>query len=238
MIFAAVLERGERAISSGAESVLRGRVRKLQATAAFWLADYAVSRGYAQEAVARLPQGSAEWFLALGEAVSACGRLADMQSAERYFHQAVAATADADAGAAQVICLSRACFPLIQGGRHELVDPVLERVAKQRLTLPESEALALAQTAQVQAETLLNQLGSLERGQSWPPLVLIECLLANGNRNAACKAAEAARRRLLQRASRIEREELRQSFLALFPHERTLALAKELLDHAGGPIVE
>ena len=402
-----VLDRGERAIAAGAQDVLLGRVRRLQATAAFWLSDYAKARAYASEALAQLRQGSVEWYLALGEAMAACGRLADLAGGEALFATAQRAQPDRDAHAAQLICLSRGAFPLIQQGRLDRVGPVMQSLDAQLESLGDCDALATAQVCQVQAEyahhreqaeraaqlleracaafakagdrrsalsegsslaatyvelgcieeaealcrrsiTLserwvtpraaafarfvlcyalvyrpaqaaeqrrlaqaliaeyhaaasvrmegishlllaiaalhsgdlaeavavaetavgllaaypgmqswalamqaraLLQLGQVdealpvarkgfqlligceggERGQGWPPLVLLECLLARGEQAEAQAVAQQAVERLLRRAERIHDPQLRQKFLRLLPHERTLALAAPLV---------
>lgn len=156
-----VHERAERAAATGVGGSLLGRVRRLQATAAFWLSEYAAARSYAEQSIPLLPVGSAEWFLAVGEAVASCGRLGDAEGVLAHFERANLATAESSARAARVICLSRAAFPLIQLGQLARVAPIIEHLAAESEGLGESEALARAQACQVMAEYAHHQ-GDLE----------------------------------------------------------------------------
>ena len=158
----AVLERGDRAIAAGAQDVLLGRVRRKQATAAWWLSDYARCRAYAKEALAHLSVGSSDWFLAAGELAAACGRLADLDAVEAIYEQVRHAERAPEAHAAQLICLARVAFPLVQQGRPDRVRSVMRFLDAQLLGLGEYEALAIAQVCQVQAE-YAQQCGLMEK---------------------------------------------------------------------------
>jgi hypothetical protein len=72
---------------------------------------------------------------------------------------------------------------------------------------------------------LLEALGSIE-GEGLIRLVFAEALMACGEREASRGAIDAARARLLERAGRIEDDELRASFLtAVWENARTIELA-------------
>jgi hypothetical protein len=86
--------------------------------------------------------------------------------------------------------------------------------------------LSAALEANREAQLLLDQLGSIEDGDALVRLIHAETLEASGDGEAAQRAFEQARDRLLERAARIGEEGLRQSFLSNVPeHAETLARA-------------
>ncbi|MBI4703691.1 MAG: AAA family ATPase [Deltaproteobacteria bacterium] len=86
-----------------------------------------------------------------------------------------------------------------------------------------AEALASAR----QAKQGLDSCGGIQEGEALVRLVWAEALDATGDREAARAAIAAAHERLLERASRIDDEELRASFLERVPENaRTMELAQ------------
>ncbi len=88
------------------------------------------------------------------------------------------------------------------------------------------EALAAAK----EAMGLLESLGGLEEGESFLRLVHAEALFASGDVNAACRAIEAARTRLLDRAAKLSDPVARERFLhTVSENARTLDRATRWL---------
>jgi len=75
-----VLARAERGVACGAAGASLATLLRLQAEAHRWRGDNADTVRCGAEAARALPQGSAEWFLALRESVVACGRLGDREA--------------------------------------------------------------------------------------------------------------------------------------------------------------
>jgi tetratricopeptide (TPR) repeat protein len=80
-----------------------------------------------------------------------------------------------------------------------------------------------------EAAATLDQLGGVEEGESLVRLMLIETLLAFGERAEAVTAARSAYARLLERAVKISSRAYRQMFVESIPENaRTIQLAREL----------
>jgi len=83
-------------------------------------------------------------------------------------------------------------------------------------------ALGLAR----QAAQSLDDLGAIDTGEAFVRLTLVDALAAAGDPGAT-DALRAAQARLVERASRIDDKDLRETFLACVPdNARTMALAK------------
>jgi tetratricopeptide (TPR) repeat protein/predicted Ser/Thr protein kinase len=103
----------------------------------------------------------------------------------------------------------------------------LATLARARLA---RRAPELALGPATEAMNILEAAGSIEEGESLVRLSYAEALAATGDRDKARKALDAARARLLERASRVSDPERRRSFLQNIPeNQRTLELS-------GGPI--
>jgi serine/threonine protein kinase/tetratricopeptide (TPR) repeat protein len=124
----ATVARAEKAIIAGAQGVMLGALRSLQSVASYWLSDYASSRRYGQEAAELLPQGSVEWFAAVGSALVSSSRLGDSEQVDQLFHVALSATCAPGAESAQIICLCRGTFQLVFQGHLEQADQILPRI--------------------------------------------------------------------------------------------------------------
>jgi ATP/maltotriose-dependent transcriptional regulator MalT len=80
-----------------------------------------------------------------------------------------------------------------------------------------------------EAVGVLEQLGSVEEGESLVRIIFVEALLANGDRDAARVAVRTAYVRLVERADRITDPEWRRMFVERVPENaRTIELAREL----------
>jgi tetratricopeptide (TPR) repeat protein len=96
----------------------------------------------------------------------------------------------------------------------------LSALARARLARGAGE---LAIGPATEAMGILDAVGSIEEGESLVRLAYAEALAATGDREGAHRALEAARARLLERASRISDPEQRRSFLQNVPENaRTL----------------
>jgi tetratricopeptide (TPR) repeat protein len=128
---AAAISRAERGVSCGAVGEALGALRLLQAQALFWLGEYGPAARRAEEASELVPAGGAAWFHALGEAMAAMGQQGLYAQVEAWARATVAAPPAADgaeARGAQLACLCRAAGYLLDGGRLEAADTLLETV--------------------------------------------------------------------------------------------------------------
>jgi tetratricopeptide (TPR) repeat protein len=146
-------------------------------------------------------------------------------SARAYLAHALAERGELEAAAAEgehAVSLLESVPPLRAGALAALA---LVRLRQERA----AEARALAR----QALAILEELGGLESGESLVRLAAVLTLEAVGEREEARAALAAARRRVIERADRIQGE-WRRSFLAMRENARTLELA-EAWDLRGDP---
>lgn len=87
----AAIERAERGIEWGAEGETLGLCQLLQAEAYRWLGSFAEGAERGAQAAARLPVGSAVWFRAVAEIVTAHGRMGHNDEVIRWIDRARAA---------------------------------------------------------------------------------------------------------------------------------------------------
>src|SRR6185369_15187637 len=102
-----------------------------QAQARFWRGEYALAETAAAEAVQSSPDGSADWFHALGELISSLGQQGRYEDVALRAEAAGAARApggDGEGADARTACLIRAVGYLLPGGRYEAGDAILERI--------------------------------------------------------------------------------------------------------------
>jgi tetratricopeptide (TPR) repeat protein len=150
----ATVQRAEQAVIAGAQGTMLGSLRSLQSVASYWLSDYADSRRYGCEAADLLPQGSHEWFAAVGSAIVSSARMGDSERLDEMFHVAMNATCAPGAEAAQLVCLCRGTFQLVFQGRLELADQILRRIgdlATHALHHNALDALTYAQVRHLQS---------------------------------------------------------------------------------------
>jgi tetratricopeptide (TPR) repeat protein len=132
-------------------------------------------------------------------------RAGDLPGAERSAREAIEGTADLPTTRAHALAVLAQI--LLAGGRS-------------------AEALEAA----TQAHALLEELGSIDDGESRIRLTLAEARYAAKDIEGAKEAAKSARERLLARAALFQDGTLRQRFLhKIADHSRTLALAEMLL---------
>ena len=87
------------------------------------------------------------------------------------------------------------------------------------------DALASA----TEAAAILEELGGVEEGESLVRLMLVETLLAAGERTEAIAAARSAYARLIERAAKISDRNYRKMFVEQLPENaRTIELARDL----------
>ncbi|HWN68560.1 MAG TPA: protein kinase, partial [Haliangium sp.] len=150
----ATVTRAEKAVIAGAQGATLGALRSLQSVASYWLSDYASSRRYGHEAAELLPQGSVEWFAAVGSALVASARLGDQEHVDELFRVATSATCASGAEAAQLICLCRGTFQLVFQSRLDQADQILARIevlARQAEERGALDALTFAQVRHLQS---------------------------------------------------------------------------------------
>ena len=148
----AAIERAQAGIASGATGELAGQLRLIQAEGHVWRGELAEAEARALEAAAALPAGSAVWLRAQGQAVIAAGKHGRLDAVETQVKLVSETPRAPDAGArnAQIICLSWAANYLVFGGRNDIADNLIGRVA----ALAQGEAVdpqALALVHQVRA---------------------------------------------------------------------------------------
>jgi tetratricopeptide (TPR) repeat protein len=124
----ATVARAEKAVIAGAQGAMLGALRSLQSVASYWLSDYTSSRRYGHEAAELLPEGSIEWFAAVGSAIVSSARMGDNEHVDELFRVATSATCAPGAEAAQLICLCRGTFQLVFQGRLAQADQILGRI--------------------------------------------------------------------------------------------------------------
>jgi tetratricopeptide (TPR) repeat protein len=143
---AAVIQRAERGAACGATGTALGLLRLLQGEAHRWLGHLEPAIACGQEAVDRLPVGSAAWFRASAELGAAAGRRGDYDRVERTLFRAAAVTAQQGAISAQVAALCPGASQLIQAGRYDAADRLLVEI--ERIVSPRGSAdEALAPTS-------------------------------------------------------------------------------------------
>ncbi len=171
----AAIKRAEQAVVAGAQDAMRGALRSLQAVASYWLSGYEQSHRYGAEAAALLPEGSAEWFAAVGSALVSSARLGDDEQVAAYFDMALGATCQPDAEAAQLVCLCRGTFQLIFHGHLERADQVLPRIHSLAAEADERDALDALTQAQVYH---VQSVRAAQRGDPSAYLPLLESAVA------------------------------------------------------------
>jgi eukaryotic-like serine/threonine-protein kinase len=121
--------RARRGAALGATGEALGRLRLVEAQAQFWRGEYALAEASATAAVQIFEGGSAPWFEALIELVTALGQQGKYPEVSRWANVSSATPARPDARDAQLGCLIRAAAYLLPGGRYEATDAILARVS-------------------------------------------------------------------------------------------------------------
>jgi len=178
----------------------------------------------------------------LGRALMHRGQLADALATETEAFDMFHAQNDRRLEGAARVYLAMILFELgdLPRAEHELAvalataqDPIRPQILATRARVllaarRPTEALAAAR----EAHDLLEALGGVEEGESQIRLMLVETLLATGDREAARTTAARAVERLAERAARISNPAYRATFLdAIREHIRLRDLATHLAIH-------
>jgi hypothetical protein len=173
-----VLVRAERGLSCGAAGEARAALRIVASEAHRWLGALAAAEAAALGAANEAPRGSATWYRALGELLTASGRLGHYERAiawvDALFEAWREPSRDARAAPMQVIAACRAAIVVLLAGRFELGERLL------RLAATDAEA-------RWKDDPVV--LGHLERASSLWELLYTGDLGAYRARNAAAAAS-------------------------------------------------
>ncbi len=124
---AAALTHAQRGVDFGAAAEQLGALRLLQAEAHNWRAESAEAERSADEALALLPPGGVRWNHAAGELASALGKLSSYDRLTGLAGMLLDTPPSPMAVGVHVISLARTLISLLQGGRYQLADRLLER---------------------------------------------------------------------------------------------------------------
>jgi tetratricopeptide (TPR) repeat protein len=178
----AAVEQAERAVACGATGEDLGLLRLCEAEANVWLGALGRAEERATEATALLTPGSAAWFRALTQVVTAAGKLTAFDRVEAAVERVVAATGDAPGP--RLACLAVAAFSLILGGRYPAADALLATIAGAARDRGALDQLTAALIDQARAARFLSE------GDSAESLAAFESALAAfdaaGDRRNAC----------------------------------------------------
>jgi tetratricopeptide (TPR) repeat protein len=132
--FAAVLVHIGHAVASGAAGEDLGALRVLQAEAHGWRGEFAEAERAATDAMRWLMPGDERWFAALGEAAAANGVMGRLDQLVK-LHDALAGARRGPPSVPEALASTRLAEPLLIGGRSDLADGLLQRVAPLAMTL-------------------------------------------------------------------------------------------------------
>lgn len=109
-----------------AEGVERGALERVLAEAFYWRGEYALGAAHAADAMARLPRGSASWYGAAEQAVSAAAKLSDDARLREHARALTSVTPVPAAIERQASALGRATKLLLHAGHEDEAREVLE----------------------------------------------------------------------------------------------------------------
>jgi tetratricopeptide (TPR) repeat protein len=134
----AALARAERAIVCGATGETLGALRLVQAEAHRWVGEFAEAERCGSSALESLPRGSALWFHAAGELVSAIGILGNHEELVALSESLRDATRD-HPGAPGAIACARAVVQLLHAGKYKAAIALLDDLEAVAAPLVESD---------------------------------------------------------------------------------------------------
>ena len=152
----AVLERAERGVACGATGEDLGALRLCEAEAHTWRGELTLVEQRAVEATALLRPGSVGWFHAFSQALTATGKLGNVDRLGRIIDLICATPPEADAETARIICLCFCASYLIFAGRYSAADALIdgmERKGREGASLEAPAAAALAEARAFRAST-------------------------------------------------------------------------------------
>jgi tetratricopeptide (TPR) repeat protein len=147
----AAIARVARGVELGAAGAVLGGLRLVEAQARFWRGEHADAETAAAAAVTNTDLGSAVWFAAVAELMSALGQRGKYSDVGRWATAVGAAVAAPSAESAQLACLIRAVGYLLPGGRYETADAILARVETATAGFTQLEPLEAAKLHAVRA---------------------------------------------------------------------------------------
>jgi tetratricopeptide (TPR) repeat protein len=154
----AAIARAERGVALGASGAALVPMRLVQAQAHFWRGEYALAAEIAAGAVQDAAAGSAAWFQALGELISALGQQGRYAEVARWTEIAETTQPGGAGGAtaAQLACLIRAAACLLPGGLYDATDAILARVEAETAGFTRIDPALAAKTHAVRATRKLH----------------------------------------------------------------------------------
>ena len=138
--------RGAVALSERALALHPGRADKgvLHATCAEayrWMGDYDKAAKHGLEGIDELDEGTVAWFFANGEFIAACAYRRDFEGAHPKLSRVRAARAQSrDARNAQIVCISRGCTQLLEGGYFDEADAIIRELTEEPASLLDDNA--------------------------------------------------------------------------------------------------
>ncbi|HEX8792914.1 MAG TPA: protein kinase [Polyangiaceae bacterium] len=152
----AAIARARRGLACGAEGEIRASLRLVEAEAHRWRGENAEARGCALEAVKALPFGGVDWMRAAEELVIVSSRLGDVEAVLAVVGDLEKLGArDEEPRLAQVSAVAQASLQLVNLGRYDRADSLLEWIARRAATLVAEDLLAAARFARARAHRLM-----------------------------------------------------------------------------------
>ena len=134
---ARAVELGERALSLAPAPRARTELHALLAEARRWRGEYELSSAHGLAAMEGFEEGSVRWFLAVGEYIAACAYHHAFDHARPYLEKAIHAKPAEDAKNAQIVCISRGCTQLLEGGQLEAADIAIRDIVSGHVESPD-----------------------------------------------------------------------------------------------------
>lgn len=119
------LERVTKGVRCGAGGEELGELRRIQAEAHKWKGDNLAAEEAAYDALGRLPEGGASWYVAVGEAAAASGKLGHGEELEGLVAVLRGPEPESGAMAARTVALARTTTQLVLAGRVDSADALL-----------------------------------------------------------------------------------------------------------------
>src|ERR1700690_876062 len=93
------------------------------------MGNYERAAEHGRASIDALDEGTVAWFFALGEYIATCAYRRDFEAAAPRLASARAARASSrDARNAQIVCISRGCTQLLEGGRYDEADAISQEL--------------------------------------------------------------------------------------------------------------
>ncbi|MDX2088028.1 MAG: protein kinase [Kofleriaceae bacterium] len=126
--FRAAAQRADRGVACGASGETLGALRRAQAEAYKWCAEFVLAARCALEAMSLLLEGSALWFAAAGDAAETCGKLGDVDELARIADALVRAPDLEGALAPRVSATAHCAFQLFNHGKVQLAEALCDHI--------------------------------------------------------------------------------------------------------------